>query len=115
MRSGCFQPTTCAIAFTPSATAIARSFGKRSRTPARGLDDVICAASLRRADAVLPHDRAARGRLRRDGAGQPARDHRRPASNWRRKVGIDLEDWDGDARFANVCRAIREEGRGEDL
>jgi len=32
--------------------------------------------------------------------------------NWRRKVGIDLEDWERDARFANVCRAIRDEGRG---
>ena len=32
--------------------------------------------------------------------------------NWRRKVGIDLEDWEADARFANVCRAIRDEGRG---
>jgi (1->4)-alpha-D-glucan 1-alpha-D-glucosylmutase len=33
--------------------------------------------------------------------------------NWRRKVGIDLEDWPRDARFASVCAAIRDEGRGE--
>lgn len=32
--------------------------------------------------------------------------------NWRRKVGIDLEDWDRDGRFARVCAAIRGEGRG---
>ncbi len=32
--------------------------------------------------------------------------------NWRRKVGIDLEDWDGDGRFARICAAIRGEGRG---
>jgi len=35
--------------------------------------------------------------------------------NWRRKVGVDLEDWSQDGRFAGVCAAIREEGRGEDL
>jgi (1->4)-alpha-D-glucan 1-alpha-D-glucosylmutase len=33
--------------------------------------------------------------------------------NWRRKVGVDLEDWAGDGRFASVCAAIRDEGRGE--
>ena len=33
--------------------------------------------------------------------------------NWRRKVGIDLEDWHADGRFAAVCAAIRDEGRGE--
>jgi (1->4)-alpha-D-glucan 1-alpha-D-glucosylmutase len=32
--------------------------------------------------------------------------------NWRRKVGIEVEDWAHDARFARVCRAIRDEGRG---
>ena len=33
--------------------------------------------------------------------------------NWRRKVGVDLEDWARDGRFAKVCAAIRDEGRGE--
>jgi (1->4)-alpha-D-glucan 1-alpha-D-glucosylmutase len=33
--------------------------------------------------------------------------------NWRRKVGIDLEDWEHDGRFATVCAAIRDEGRGQ--
>jgi len=33
--------------------------------------------------------------------------------NWRRKVGIDLEDWARDGRFAGACAAIRGEGRGE--
>jgi 4-alpha-glucanotransferase len=33
--------------------------------------------------------------------------------NWRRKVGVDLEDWASDGRFATVCAAIRGEGRGE--
>jgi (1->4)-alpha-D-glucan 1-alpha-D-glucosylmutase len=33
--------------------------------------------------------------------------------NWRRKVGIDLEEWPGDGRFARLCAAIRGEGRGE--
>lgn len=33
--------------------------------------------------------------------------------NWRRKVGIDLEDWTRDGRFAGACAAIRGEGRGE--
>jgi (1->4)-alpha-D-glucan 1-alpha-D-glucosylmutase len=33
--------------------------------------------------------------------------------NWRRKVGVDLEDWASDGRFASVCAAIRDEGRGE--
>ncbi|MFO1304697.1 MAG: 4-alpha-glucanotransferase [Burkholderiales bacterium] len=32
--------------------------------------------------------------------------------NWRRKVGLDLEDWDRDGRFARLCAAIRGEGRG---
>jgi (1->4)-alpha-D-glucan 1-alpha-D-glucosylmutase len=32
--------------------------------------------------------------------------------NWRRKVPLDLEDWDRDGRFAAVCAAIRSEGRG---
>ena len=27
--------------------------------------------------------------------------------NWRRKVGIDLEDWEADGRFARVCAAVR--------
>jgi (1->4)-alpha-D-glucan 1-alpha-D-glucosylmutase len=33
--------------------------------------------------------------------------------NWQRKVGIHLEDWDSDGRFAAVCAAIRDEGRGQ--
>jgi (1->4)-alpha-D-glucan 1-alpha-D-glucosylmutase len=33
--------------------------------------------------------------------------------NWRRKVGVDLEEWGRDGRFAAVCAAIRDEGRGE--
>jgi 4-alpha-glucanotransferase/(1->4)-alpha-D-glucan 1-alpha-D-glucosylmutase len=33
--------------------------------------------------------------------------------NWRRKVGVDLEDWPHDRRFAAVCAAIRDEGRGQ--
>jgi (1->4)-alpha-D-glucan 1-alpha-D-glucosylmutase len=32
---------------------------------------------------------------------------------WRRKVGFDLDDWASDGRFASVCAAIRDEGRGE--
>jgi (1->4)-alpha-D-glucan 1-alpha-D-glucosylmutase len=38
-------------------------------------------------------------------------DHQHP--NWRRKVGVDLEDWSRDGRFARVCAAIRDQGRGE--
>lgn len=33
--------------------------------------------------------------------------------NWRRKVGIDLEDWARDGRFGRACAAIRGEGRGQ--
>ena len=33
--------------------------------------------------------------------------------NWRRKVGLDLEDWEADGRFARICAAVRREGRGE--
>jgi 4-alpha-glucanotransferase len=32
--------------------------------------------------------------------------------NWRRKITLDLDDWDRDGRFAAVCAAIRAEGRG---
>mgnify|MGYP001266300666 FL=1 len=31
--------------------------------------------------------------------------------NWRRKVPLDLEDWQGDGRFATTCAAIRAERR----
>jgi (1->4)-alpha-D-glucan 1-alpha-D-glucosylmutase len=33
--------------------------------------------------------------------------------NWRRKLGVDLEDYARDGRFAAVCAAIRAEGRGQ--
>jgi (1->4)-alpha-D-glucan 1-alpha-D-glucosylmutase len=37
-------------------------------------------------------------------------DDRHP--NWRRKLTVDLEDFDDDGRFAAVCAAIRAQGRG---
>jgi (1->4)-alpha-D-glucan 1-alpha-D-glucosylmutase len=36
-------------------------------------------------------------------------DHQHP--NWRRKVGIELEHWARDGRFARMCAAMRAEGR----
>jgi (1->4)-alpha-D-glucan 1-alpha-D-glucosylmutase len=33
--------------------------------------------------------------------------------NWRRKITVDLEDWDADGRLAAVAAAIRAEGRGQ--
>lgn len=32
--------------------------------------------------------------------------------NWRRKITVALEDWEADGRFAALCAALRNEGRG---
>ena len=48
-------------------------------------------ACLPGAHAVAADDGAARGRARRDRAGQPARHHRRSIPNWRRKLPLGLE------------------------
>ena len=46
-------------------------------------------------------------------AGEPAGDHRRPAPNWRRKLAVDLEDWDARRPLRGAARAaIRAQGRG---
>jgi (1->4)-alpha-D-glucan 1-alpha-D-glucosylmutase len=32
--------------------------------------------------------------------------------NWRRKITVDLDDWDADGRFAAIAATIRAQGRG---